>query len=88
MKFKKDYKEIMEKAEEIFETSGILIKNLEEFEESIGFIMSIEPYCELDIYIDNKEVYITIKEINTYLYNDIDDVEDILYRIKKLANAF
>ena len=88
MKFEREYREIMKKAEEIFETSGILIKNLEEFEESIGFIMSIEPYCELDIYIDNKEVYITIKEINTYLYSDISDVEDILDRIKRLSNEF
>lgn len=88
MKFEREYREIMKKAEEIFETSGILIKNLEEFEESIGFIMSIEPYCELDIYIDNKEVYITIKEINTYLYSDISDVEDILDRIKQLINEF
>lgn len=88
MKFEREYREIMKKAEEIFETSGILIKNLEEFEESIGFIMSIEPYCELDIYIDNKEVYITIKEINTYLYSDISDVEDILDKIKRLSNEF
>lgn len=88
MKFEREYREIMKKAEEIFETSGILIKNLEEFEESIGFIMSIEPYCELDIYIDNKEVYIIIKEINTYLYSDISDVEDILDRIKRLSNEF
>ena len=88
MKFEREYREIMKKAEEIFETSGILIKNLEEFEESIDFIMSIEPYCELDIYIDNKEVYIIIKEINTYLYSDISDVEDILDRIKRLSNEF
>ena len=88
MKFEKQYKEVLRKAGEIFETGNILVKNFEEFDDSIGFIMSIEPYCELDIYIDNKEVYTTIKEINTYLYNDIDDVEDILYRIKKLANAF
>ena len=88
MKFEREYREIMKKAEEIFETSGILIKNLEEFEESIGFIMSIESYCELDIYIDNKEVYIIIKEINTYLYSDISDVEDILDRIKRLSNEF
>ena len=88
MKFEREYREIMKKAEEIFETSGILIKNLEEFEESISFIMSIEPYCELDIYIDNKEVYIIIKEINTYLYSDISDVEDILDRIKRLSNEF
>lgn len=88
MKFEREYREIMKKAEEIFETSGILIKNLEEFEESIDFIMSIESYCELDIYIDNKEVYITIKEINTYLYSDISDVEDILDKIKRLSNEF
>ena len=88
MKFEKEYKEIKEKAEEIFETGDTLIKNLEEFEDSIGFILEIQPYCELDVYIDNKEVYITIKEINTYLYSDISDVEDILERIKKLSNEF
>lgn len=88
MKFEKQYKEVIKKAEEIFETGNILVKNFEEFEESIGFILEIDSYCELDIYIDNKEVYITIKEINTYLYSDISDVEDILDRIKRLANEF
>lgn len=78
----------MVKAEDIFETGNILVKNFEEFEESIGFILEIDSYCELDIYIDNKEVYITIKEINTYLYSDISDVEDILDRIKRLSNEF
>jgi hypothetical protein len=85
---KKKYKELMVKAEDIFETGNILVKNFEEFEESIGFILEIDSYCELDIYIDNKEVYITIKEINTYLYSDISDVEDILDRIKRLSNEF
>ncbi len=88
MKFEKKYKELMVKAEDIFETGNILVKNFEEFEESIGFILEIDSYCELDIYIDNKEVYITIKEINTYLYSDISDVEDILDRIKRLSNEF
>ena len=88
MKFEKKYKELMVKAVDIFETGNILVKNFEEFEESIGFILEIDSYCELDIYIDNKEVYITIKEINTYLYSDISDVEDILDRIKRLSNEF
>lgn len=88
MKFEREYEKVLEKAEEIFETSGILVKNLEEFEDSIGFILQVEPYCEIDVYIDKVEVYITIKEINTYLYSDISDVEDIIDRIKRLANEF
>lgn len=88
MKFEKEYKEIRIKAEEIFETNNLYASKFEEFEESIGFILEIEPYCELDVYIDSKEVYITIKEINTYLYSDISDVEDIVERIKKLVNEF
>lgn len=88
MNFEKEYKEVLRKAEEIFETGNILVKNFKDFEESISFIIEIDSYCELDVYIDDKEVYITIKEINTYLYSDISDVEDILDRIKKLANYF
>ena len=88
MKYEKEFNEVKERAEEIFETGNIVAKNFEDYDDSIGFIMSIEPYCELDIYIDSREVYITIKEINTYLYSDISDVEDILDRIKKLANKF
>lgn len=88
MYFEKEYKEVLRKAEEMFETGNILVKNFEDYEESISFIIEIDSYCELDVYIDDKEVYITIKEINTYLYSDISDVEDILERIKRLANEF
>jgi len=88
MKFEKEFKEVTRKAEEIFETGNIVAKNFEEFEDSIGFVLEIEPYCVLDVYIDRKEVYITVKEINTYLYSEVSDIEDILDRIKQLINEF
>lgn len=88
MKFEKEFKEVTRKAEEIFETGNIIAKNFEEFENSIGFVLEIESYCVLDVYIDSKEVYITVKEINTYLYSEVSDIEDILDRIKQLINEF
>ena len=88
MKFEKEFKEVTRKAEEIFEIGNIVAKNFEEFEDSIGFVLEIEPYCVLDVYIDRKEVYITVKEINTYLYSEVSDIEDILDRIKQLINEF
>ncbi len=88
MNFEREFKEVTRKAEEIFETSNILATHFEDYTESIAYLLEIDNYCILDVYIDNKEVYITIKEINTYLYNDISDVEDILDRIKRLANEF
>ena len=88
MNFEREFKEVTRKAEEIFETSNILATHFEDYTESIAYLLEIDNYCILDAYIDNKEVYITIKEINTYLYNDISDVEDILDRIKRLSNEF
>lgn len=88
MKFEKEFKEVTRKTEEIFETGNIVAKNFEDFEDSIGFVLEIEPYCVLDVYIDRKEVYITVKEINTYLYSEVSDIEDILDKIKQLINEF
>ena len=88
MNFEREFNEVKERAEEIFETGNILATHFEDYTESIAYLLEIDSYCILDVYIDNKEVYITIKEINTYLYNDISDVEDILERIKRLANEF
>ena len=88
MNFEREFNEVKERAEELFETGNILSSHFEDYTESIAYLLEIDNYCILDVYIDDKEVYITVKEINTYLYNDIEDIEDIVYRIRKLINKF
>jgi len=84
MKFERKIKSIKEKAENIFETKCIYIREYEEYTVSIGLILEIDPYCSLKVFINEKEIIIKVRNISTFIYDEVYEIKNIIYCIEKL----